>query len=466
MFYRTYVGVSTGESGSKTEPSYQLPCLNMKHFYAEYISPLEFMYYQGQGAVVIAKYYEGAFVNGTVTFEGNPLDVQVVVQKNITQYGTEIPVDHDQNNTINGNFSVIVPAGNITLQIRRNIELGQNAFVLKNVTFNDLNESELSPITDDEAMRINQNYYRFVNISIVPASIDGYIYVDNNDDDKYNQTGDDPLRNVKVTMLEITEFDPTLGQPSNVGDYITLETDEEGYYNTSNLMPGYYLIRAELDDFVIHENYVKIFSGNITYNISKPKLGNVNGKIYFDSNGNDKYESGEEMGNVDVELKYSTLSGVIKLVDSLTTDETGSYSFSSLIPGPYSIYANKLPDYEIATEITITENETTSFNISIEYALVTVNGNTNYNENNIANISINFLPDLSIENNTAGQATIKSGDSGEYLIELKPGFYNVTINEIVNESGINVTYTFSDQLEIQIGEGTKTFDIIMAKNES
>jgi len=175
MFYRTYIGITSEQDGTISEPDYQLPCLNMKHFYAEYISPPEYMYYQGKGAVVIAKYYAGAFINGSVSFNGEPVDVQVVVQKNITQYGTEIPVDHDQNITTNGTFSVIAPAGNITLQIRRNVELGQNAFVLKNVTFNQFeknvtfnqfDKSEYAIISDNEAMRMTDNYSRYVDISI------------------------------------------------------------------------------------------------------------------------------------------------------------------------------------------------------------------------------------------------------------------------------------------------------------
>jgi hypothetical protein len=44
-----------------------------------------------------------------------------------------------------------------------------------------------------------------------------------------------------------------------------------------------------------------------------------------------------------------------------------------------------------------------------------------------------------------------------------PGSYNVTVNQVVNESGTNVTYVYSGQLEIPIGEGTKTFDLLMAK---
>ena len=170
MFYRTYIGITSEQDGTISEPDYQLPCLNMKHFYAEYISPPEYMYYQGKGAVVIAKYYAGAFINGSVSFNGEPVDVQVVVQKNITQYGTEIPVDHDQNITTNGTFSVIAPAGNITLQIRRNVELGQNAFVLKNVTFNQFDKSEYAIISDNEAMRMTDNYSRYVDISIDPVN--------------------------------------------------------------------------------------------------------------------------------------------------------------------------------------------------------------------------------------------------------------------------------------------------------
>ena len=66
-------------------------------------------------------------------------------------------------------------------------------------------------------------------------------------------------------------------------------------------------------------------------------------------------------------------------------------------------------------------------------------------------------------NNTAQSATAKSDETGLYSAALMPGSYNVTVNQVVNESGTNVTYTYSSQLEIQIGEGTKTFDILMAK---
>jgi hypothetical protein len=50
-----------------------------------------------------------------------------------------------------------------------------------------------------------------------------------------------------------------------------------------------------------------------------------------------------------------------------------------------------------------------------------------------------------------------------YSVKMMPGLYNISINQVVNESGVNVTYLYSDQFEIQIGEVTKTFDIKMTK---
>jgi dolichyl-diphosphooligosaccharide--protein glycosyltransferase len=447
MFYRTYIGVSEGESGSKSEPNYQVPCMDMRHFYAEYVSPYpEYVYYQGKSAVVIAKYYAGAYVDGSVDFMGTPVQAQIVVQKNVTHYGTEVPIDHDKNNTYNGNFSVIVPAGNITLQVRRYPELGAGAFTMKNVTFDSTTDPELAPITDDEAMRRGGDYNRLVNISIDSANIEGYVYSNKDTNDAYNESVDEPLSGATVGLVGIDEMDPSTGQPVryDYSMYRELTTDEKGYYNASSLMPGYYRITtSDPDDFLIGDALILLYSGNTSHNISKPKPGAIEGNIYFDENGNSQYDIGEEMSNVDVKLQYTKLTTGLEVVDSLTTDETGSYSFSSLVPGQYTINATKLPDYEVEIEATIPENDTAVLNVSIEYAKVSLSGSTKDKDTGttVSNISI----------------------TGSYSAVLMPGSYNVTVNQVVNESGTNVTYVYSGQLEIPIGEGTKTFDLLMAK---
>ncbi len=469
MFYRTYIGITSEQDGTISEPDYQIPCINMKHFYAEYISPYKpgYIYYQGKGAAVIAKYYAGAFINGTILFKDEPMGAQIVVQKNITQYGTEIPVDHDQNITSNGNFSVIVPAGNITLQVRRNLELGDSAFVLKNITFNKSDDSEYSFFTDDEAMRMTDDYSRYINISIEPASIEGFAYFDLDDDNLYNTSTEEILEDIDINIIEIDEFDPDSGQPSKIGNYITLKTNNEGYYNASGLRPGYYLIEALSDDFLLNQTFLSLHSGNTFYNISKLKEGAVEGTIYFDNNSNGLYDAGEEMSNVDVEITYSTGDGSVKNVGSLTTDDLGIYSFSSLIPGSYVINAVKDLDYSRQVSITINENETLMSNISLNYASISLSGYTidNNTNNIISNISINFNPDPEVENNTAQLIDAISDDKGFYSVDIQPGIYDVIVNQTIEEDNVTYRYKYQDTLEVEIGEGLKELDIVITKFE-
>jgi len=490
MFYRTYIGVSAGASGSKSEPNYQLPCINMRHFYAEYISDIsKGVYYTNKVPVVIAKYYEGAYVNGAVTFMDSlmQLQSQVVVQKNITHYGMEIPIDHDTDVTSDGMFNVIAPAGNITLQIRRNLELGAGAFVLKNVTFNGHEGSELAPISDDDAMRINgSNYERAVgNITIEPVSVEGYVYENKDNNTNYNTSNDEPLDNVKVTLCEIIEFneDELINNnrlvPLNIGPERSVITNESGYYNFSNLMPGYYVITAEQDDFVIYANYgVTLHSGNNSYNMSKLEPVTIDGKVYYDAITNEQYDPGEEISDANVELFYKKfdIRGELTeeiMVNVTQTDEKGEYSFSSLIPGQYVINATKLNtttgylDYAIEKPVTITGSRTE--NISIDLAPVTVSGYTKYGNETIGNATISFLMNGSIENNTATSFQIVKSDNetGYYEVMLMPGYYNVSVNETVKEDSKNVTYIFSGQLELQKGQGRKPFfDIMMTREEN
>jgi hypothetical protein len=457
MFYKTYVGFSDGESGSKSEPNYQLPCMDMKHFYAEFISNIsKYAYYSGKSAVVIAKYYAGAFVNGSISFMGEPLDAQVVVQKNITHYGTEIPMDHDKNDTTNGNFSVIVPAGDFQIQIRRYPEVQSILFSMKNITFDSTTDPELAPITGEEAMRMGGDYYRTLNISIDPAGVEGFIYVNNDNNDIYNVSVDEPLNDVSVVILGIQNFDPNTGQPasydySNIRD---LTTNADGYYNASGLLPGYYEVRVIEGDYLLKAEITLLYSGNTYYNVSKPEFASVEGTIYFDDNHNDEYDAEEELSNVDAKLLYQRLDGTDKLVDSITTDSSGSYSFTSLIPGRYYINATKGTDYATEEAVTLKEN-----NVSIDYATISVSGYTKYNGAAIENITIEFRPDETVENGTAQHGEASSNVDGWYTVKLMPGNYNV----IVDYSGEQVIYSAEASLYTEIGEEAKTFDISMEK---
>jgi len=463
MFYSTYIGNIPEEL---QEQIAQLPCWDMKHFSAEYIS--KYPYYNTQrSAVVIAKYYEGAKINGTVEFMGEPLnDFQIVVLKDISLGTIPLPVDHDKMTLENESFNLIAPAGNISIQIRRNIELGTSAFEVKTITFNTTDNPELAPITEEEAMRMQgTNYERTLNITIDPAFIQGYAYENKDNVEEYNVSVDEPLSGVDVTFIEINTFDPDTGQPNEYGDFRRLTTDEKGYFNTSGLRPGIYLVQAALDGFLIHENYAFISSGNNTYNFSKPKPANVEGTIYFDENDNNEYDNGEELENVEVQLLYPTADLTPIFVDSLLTNQTGKYSFSSLIPGDYTLNLTKINistgyfDYALEEPITLEENKTTTENISMEYAPIKLSGLTIYDNKTIGNLSISFLEDESIENNTANFVTLDSDENGSFVGELDPGYYNVSVDEST-EQGI---FTFEGKLQLKMGEGIKTYNIYLEK---
>ncbi|MCK5301306.1 MAG: hypothetical protein KAJ21_05320, partial [Thermoplasmatales archaeon] len=145
----------------------------------------------------------------------------------------------------------------------------------------------------------------------------------------------------------------------------------------------------------------------------------------------------------------------------------GKYSFYSLIPGPYTINAVKNLDYSSDTTITVIENETLKQNISMNYATILLSGNTKEVEANdlIDNVTINFIPDFNVGNNTAEEISIQSDEKSVYSVDIKPGTYNVVVNQTIEENNITYRYIYIGNLEIEIGEGLKTLDIMITKVE-
>ncbi|HDM67064.1 MAG TPA: hypothetical protein ENG62_01595, partial [Thermoplasmatales archaeon] len=471
MFYRTYIGMALGESGGKQEPGFQMPCFNMRHFYAQYVSPYsKYPYYTGKSAVVIAKYYEGAYINGTILFNGEPQDnMLVVVRQNVTLYGGEVPIDHDSDVAENGSFHVIAPAGNITLQIRRYPELGLNAFPVTNFSFNNESNLDLSPITEEEAMRLTDNFTRMVTIEIQPAIIQGYVYDERGNDTVYNASIDQPIKDAVVSVRgverfkngsrEVAEFDRDMIR--------VVKTDSNGFYNISGLLPGYYAITVVTPDgFRIEHKVIPVPEGLTVHNVSLPKPGNVSGRVYFDENENGKYDNGEEIKGATVNLVYTT-TGADRVVNTTVTDESGRYAFYSVVPGDYKVEAIKEPEYEGSEEVTLEEKESKKVNVTVDYIPVTVEGATVDQETmmNIGNISIAFIPDNSVENNTARFLSVRSNETGYYTAELRPGVYNVSVTQQVNISGVPVTYKYSGHLTAGIGEGRKTFNILLVREQ-
>jgi asparagine N-glycosylation enzyme membrane subunit Stt3 len=451
MFYRTYIGVPPQQdsNGNYQTPNQQIPCYTMQHFVPVYISPYPY-YGQSRSAVVIAKYYEGAFFNGSVSCNNTPLPYVTAVV--LDEYG----FPHDNIGTDdNGTFNLLAPGGNITL-----VFTYANDVLLKKITFNDTNNSSLYyPVSDAEAMRLNgSRYNRIFNVNVSLCTLDGYVYQDLNNNGKYEPGNDTPLPGITVELNDYYFGRPV---PSSV-------TDQQGHYIFQNLYPSKYNVSAVENQYtLLNMRGINVEPGNNSYNITKPKLAQMQGVVYIDSDGDKKYTPGEETSDVHLQLTYTKLDETQLSVTNVTTGASGSYSFSSLIPGEYTLNATKRDvstgnlDYATEQTVTLTANRTSWVNISLTYAPVLVSGYTTYETTPINGISVTFAPDNTVQNNTATQQiSAASDEQGRYEIELTPGAYNVTVKK--TEAG-TTTYTFTGKLKTTVGEGTASYDVALTK---
>ena len=450
MFYRTYIGYppQQDESGNYQTPNQQLPCYAMKHFVPVYVSPYPYYGY-GKSAVIIAKYYEGAFFNGTIRCNNTPLFYASVAI--LDKYG----FPHDNLATdINGTFKLIAPAGNLTLLISY-----ANDVLLKKITFNATNTSLYSPVSEAEAMRVNgTKYARNFNITVNQSTLEGYVYQDNNNNGSYEPSVDTPLPGITV---ELNDY--YFGRP--VAPTIT---DAQGHYIFSRLYPSKYNVSAVENGFTLLDREgMNVEPDHNWKNITKPKLAGIKGITYYNKNTDSIYNPGEEVGDVHIQLNYTTLNGSQMKVSNITTDSTGAFSFTSLIPGEYILNATKLNsttknlDYSTSQTVTLLANKTSWVNISLTYASVQVSGITVYNATPIKSVTITFAPDKSVQNNSAiKQISATSDSNGLYVASLPPGAYNVTAKTL---EGLATVYDFTGKFNVSVGQGSTVFSIRLSK---
>lgn len=474
MFYKTYVGPYSTDSttGKRSEYQWQLPCIDMKHFYAEYISNMsKYQYYNtGKAAVVIAKYYAGAMINGSVWFDGNKTDATIYVLKNLTYYVDEDgkpaiqPISHDSFDYVasgagaTDNFSVLAGAGAYIQVIK---QIGDVSFTLRTINFTgDLN-TEYAPISDDDAMRrAGSNYERYLEIEIQPGTVSGYVFNDLDKDGSFNASSDSTLDDITVETQEITSISTQSDgsqQIGSVGDKKETTVDENGYYEIADLYPGFYRLRFyDENGYLIDTTDIQISEGENTYNAIKPENVNLQGTLYYDADLDGKYDSGEEKTNVDVELYYSNDKQIQEgdytheEVETVKTDSSGKFEFASIAPTPSSqaMYTLKvaMDDYEKELAVYPEVNETTIQNISLDLIPSVVTGVATYNGEGIENVEIMFTKDGGVGVNAAVGKTVMTDEDGAYSVELVPGSYNITIEKsILQVTEETLVYSSPDQ---------------------
>ncbi|MEF8878788.1 MAG: STT3 domain-containing protein [Candidatus Thermoplasmatota archaeon] len=475
MFYRTFLGPSPMRD--QKYPLGQLPCSGMKHFYAEYLHTGA-RFEKHLKPVVIAKYYEGATVNGSLVYGNGSADrsLLIMVQNNLTRPdGKTLYINHGSEEISDGNFSVLTGGGDITIRVIRYPEqlsqfssyldeayVGSNLYhqgLKKNLSFEFFDVFILKNITlsvsDDKAMRRqDKGIINLGNLSIPPAELKGFVY---------NSTKNKPLKNVTISLREITAFPTRQQQNAQYGETKNTNSDVNGTYNFTDLFPGKYEFLAKHNGYYINATSLSLHSGLKNYNFSIPKKSTIEGRVYYDDNQNGLYDEGEEISDADVTLNHNykltyNMGGQTgympksDVVANTTTDENGMYNFTSIYPG--KIGGNNLNNYSInaiaedgrfkaeKTAVYPAENETKSTNLSMSNNLT---GYIEYDNKTIEtkNINIKFMPDGSVGSNTAEKTTATTDENGYYKTALKPGIYNVTVDYKEENTPV---YSFTDNL--------------------
>lgn len=317
----------------------------------------------------------GVFVNGTINVSVLAFNISIVTQKTEVLDGLEYYTDYEKfdyiidSNNLKLNFTVILDVG-FRIQIRK--YLGEMNIIVKNITFDGEEGSDLAPISKDDAKRLNgSNFERYIEIIIESANVEGYVFNDIDGDEEYNSANDAVVEDFTVTIWKILD---TQGEKITQFDNpIQLFNNKNGYYNYSGLPPGLYQIRIDDKDGynIMLYGITPFYEGKNIYNGIVQEPGNLTGIVYYDNNTNGIYDQYDDIfTGVNVELKFLKIS-----LGNVSTSEDGAYIFENLKPGIFNEYSlivtPDLPYEELHGTVSITAGTTTKHNLSV--GLVPIN---------------------------------------------------------------------------------------------
>lgn len=294
--------------------------------------------YYTAGAVFL-KYYPGAIISGTLTTtEGDPVvGMHVTV---VDEYG--IPhqiVDTDEE----GKYSVIAPAGNITIAFTTGSTRNQNLQGTTSVT-----KLELA-ISEDQAMRLpydsdgdgSLDYLIKKDLTISGVNVDGDIFWDEDAEGNYSSATDELILGAAVYAEDTT-----------TGRSYTLEAPAGSLAAT--LPPGQYDISVGVygRSLFIAEEVNITYGETSTLNI--PIVPAVYDGYLFNDNGS--HAVGVEMSLTDFESGY---------VMTNVTDSTGHFEFGRLLPGSYELGTAEPGKIVFDVQATLAEGESASVNTTL-----------------------------------------------------------------------------------------------------
>ena len=262
----------------------------------------------------------------------------------------------------------------------------------------------------------------------VKHRLSGKVYYDANDSSSYTD-GEEGFKDITVELL----------RPD--GSVVaTTTTDADGNYSFTRLAAGDYTVKvtkagaiADLTQTEDPDATKDSTSGTVTLNAGNPVQENINfgyvkkhaisGTVYLDQN-RDKTKNTGDIAQSGVTVKLVDPSGAV--VATTTTDADGSYSFTGLGDGTYTVQVDKTGPLA-STE----QTEDPSGNGDSRSQAITFTRS----DPDVTNVNFGYAEDY-----TVSGTVYYDKDRSETLNNGEPGFDGVTVN-LLDEAGATVATT-------------------------
>jgi hypothetical protein len=303
----------------------------------------------------------------------------------------------------------------------------------------------------------------------------GWVFNDTNDNGTYMPATDAGLASQNVLLYTIIN--------GNLYFNMTLVTNASGFFSLSKLPAGTYQLDMARTGMLVNYTYTTPLSVNVTistqdacvnfgwyYNPTTQISNTISGTVYNDTNKNGQYDYNETgLANVPLTLRYGSNFA------QTNTNANGTYYFSALSPGNYTIDEIPQSGYSNTTNTEVVVNVisgTSTVNFgnykTIPQPLYSISGLV-FNDINrdglfengtdsplggwVVVFSSNGTSMPSISTNSTGQFVYSNLTAGNYSVEARPsqyGWYNSTtkvVNVLITNqsvSGLNFGYYYNN----------------------
>jgi large repetitive protein len=284
------------------------------------------------------------------------------------------------------------------------------------------------------------------NFGELPGAIRGNVYVDA-DLNGAREATEAPIGSVEVKLLDssntvvaTTNTDPSTGayEFTNLpaGNYTVVETQPSGYVDRSETA-GTFASLGTNDRIAVALPAGGLSAGN-DFGESIAVPGSISGKVYIDPNNDGIASAGEPaLGTVTVGL-YDNAGA---LITSVQTDTNGSYSFTDLPAGTYSVRETQPTGYTDGIDTVGTGTAVATATPQNDRFSVTLGNGENSVANNFAELGAAISGFVFAETNNNGLKEIGEPAIAGVTVELRDSANTVVASTTTDAAGF---YSFTN----------------------